>query len=445
MSIKALLFNSQKNRQLFALALPMILSNITIPLLGLVDTAVIGHLSEAYYLGGVALGSTIITLIVWLLGFLRMSTTGLVAQAYGANDNVTQQKLLVQGCSLALIFGLSAIILQQPLLEFAMSLSQASEEVKHFCSEYVNIRIWSIPFALLNLVLLGWLLGRQAPKAAMWQLIIANIVNIVLDVVFVIGFEWNVKGAALASVIADICAFTVAAVIVKRALYQQSDFNLGKLFVHLSFKGYSQLLKLNRDIFIRSLCLQASFTFMTFYGAGLGDDIIAANAVLLNLLMLISYALDGIAYYAEAEVGRAVGQRNLTLLQDSVLLAGYWSALFSFGFCLLFYFGGSGIISLLTSIEIVQQQANIYLMWLVFMPLLAFGSYLFDGVYIGAAQGRAMRNSMIIATFVVFFPCWYLLQDYGNHGLWAAMSAFMLCRSASLGLHYKYSQAFKQI
>ncbi len=339
MSLKVLLFNSQKNRQLFALALPMILSNITIPLLGLVDTAVIGHLSEAYYLGGVALGSTIITLIVWLLGFLRMSTTGLVAQAYGANDNVTQQKLLVQGCSLALMFGFTAILLQQPIIDFALSLSQASEQVQHFCREYVNIRIWSIPFALVNLVLLGWLLGRQAPKAAMWQLIIANIVNIILDVLFVIGFEWNVKGAALASVIADICAFLVAATIVKRALYQQHDFHFRQLLVHLSLKGYSRLLKLNRDIFIRSLCLQASFTFMTFYGAGLGDDIIAANAVLLNLLLLISYALDGIAYYAEAEVGRAIGQQDLALLHDSVTLAGYWSLLFSLGFCVLFYLG----------------------------------------------------------------------------------------------------------
>ncbi|MBQ4890239.1 MATE family efflux transporter DinF [Shewanella sp. MMG014] len=445
MSLKVLLFNSQKNRQLFALALPMILSNITIPLLGLVDTAVIGHLSEAYYLGGVALGSTIITLIVWLLGFLRMSTTGLVAQAYGANDNVTQQKLLVQGCSLALMFGFTAILLQQSIIDFALTLSQASEQVQHFCREYVNIRIWSIPFALVNLVLLGWLLGRQAPKAAMWQLIIANIVNIILDVLFVIGFEWNVKGAALASVIADICAFLVAATIVKRALYQQHDFHFRQLLVHLSLKGYSRLLKLNRDIFIRSLCLQASFTFMTFYGAGLGDDIIAANAVLLNLLMLISYALDGIAYYAEAEVGRAIGQKDLALLHDSVTLAGYWSLLFSLGFCFLFFIGGDAIINMLTSIEVVQQQANIYLIWLVFMPLLAFGSYLFDGVYIGAAQGKVMRNSMMIATFGVFFPCWYVLQNFGNHGLWAAMSAFMLCRSLSLAIHYRFSKTFRQI
>ncbi|MGM8892187.1 MATE family efflux transporter, partial [Psychrobacter sp. 1Y1] len=188
----------QKNRQLFALALPMILSNITVPLLGLVDTAVVGHLSNAYYLGGVAVGSTIITLILWLLGFLRMATTGLVAQAYGANDTQQQFKLLVQAASLALLFGIAAIALQWPILNLAMAMSDASVEVERYCREYFQVRIWSTPFALMNLVMLGWLLGRQQPKAAMWQLIIANLANIVLDILFVLVFGWGVKGAAFA-------------------------------------------------------------------------------------------------------------------------------------------------------------------------------------------------------------------------------------------------------
>ncbi|GGP44254.1 MATE family efflux transporter [Shewanella saliphila] len=416
----------------------MILSNITIPLLGLVDTAVIGHLGQAYYLGGVALGSTIITLMIWLLGFLRMSTTGLVAQAYGADDKITQQQLLLQGCILALTLGFACVILQSPIVNFALSLSDASEQVMLYCRQYVDIRIWSLPFALVNLVLLGWLLGRQAPKAAMWQLIIANCANIILDVVFVIGFNWDVQGAALASVIADICAFTVALIMVKRQLTKMGDFNLKHRLSQLTLRGYGRLLSLNRDIFIRSLCLQAAFSFMTFHGAGLGDNIIAANAVLLNLLMLISYALDGIAYYAEAEVGRAFGQKNQPLLHDSVQLAFYWSAAIAVLFSLLFWGAGSGIIQLLTNVEAVQQAANQYLIWLIFLPILAFGCYLFDGVYIGAAQGKIMRNSMIIATFAVYFPCWYLLQAWGNHSLWAAMSVFMLCRSVTLGWHYFY-------
>ncbi|MEZ9819738.1 MATE family efflux transporter [Shewanella sp. 10N.286.45.A1] len=432
----AILLNQQKNRQLLALALPMILSNITVPLLGLVDTAVVGHLSNAYYLGGVAVGSTIITLIIWLLGFLRMATTGLVAQAYGANDTQQQYRLLVQAGSLALIFGLAAVLLQLPIVNLAMAMSDASVEVERYCREYFQVRIWSTPFALLNLVMLGWLLGRQQPKAAMWQLIIANLVNIILDVLFVIGLDWGVRGAALASVFADMAGFAVALTLVKRQLNRLGDFHLLTICKQLTLQSYRKLISLNTDIFVRSLCLQLSFAFMTFYGASLGDNTVAANAVLLNLLLLISYALDGIAYYAEAEVGRAYGRKDSRLMRESVALAWAWSAIAAIAFTLFFAGAGSYIISTLTSISQVQQVANDYLIWLIFLPLLAFGSYLFDGVYIGAAQGKIMRNSMIIATFAVFFPTWYALQTLGNHALWAAMSAFMLARSLTLSAHY---------
>ncbi|MFB2668600.1 MATE family efflux transporter [Shewanella xiamenensis] len=443
----ALLFNGTKNRQLFALALPMILSNITVPLLGLVDTAVIGHLSDAYYLGGVALGSTIITLIIWLLGFLRMATTGLVAQAYGANDTASQLKLLVQGAMLATGLGIAVILLQLPILNLALGLSEASMEVERYCREYFQVRVWSTPFALLNLVMLGWLLGRQQPKAAMWQLILANLANIILDVLFVMGFGWGVKGAALASVCADITAFSVALYMVLQQLKLSSQFKFDQLRVHLTFAGYGKLLKLNSDIFIRSLCLQAAFAFMTFHGAGLGDNTVAANAVLLNLLLLISYALDGIAYYAEAEVGKAYGQKRTQQLHEAVVLAWCWSAITAVGFTLIFSLWGSHIIELLTSIDKVRTTAQTYLIWLVLLPLWSFSSYLFDGVYIGAAQGKVMRNSMIIATFGAFFPTWYLLQsllpsEQANHALWAAMTAFMLMRSLTLAAHYRFSKTF---
>lgn len=432
----AILLNQQKNRQLLALALPMILSNITVPLLGLVDTAVVGHLSNAYYLGGVAVGSTIITLIIWLLGFLRMATTGLVAQAYGANDTQQQYRLLVQAGSLALLFGLTAVLLQLPIVNLAMAMSDASVEVERYCREYFQVRIWSTPFALMNLVMLGWLLGRQQPKAAMWQLIVANLVNIVLDLLFVIGLDWGVRGAALASVFADMAGFAVALTLVRRQLNRLGDFQLMTICKQLTLQSYRKLISLNTDIFVRSLCLQLSFAFMTFYGASLGDNTVAANAVLLNLLLLISYALDGIAYYAEAEVGRAYGRNDSQLMKESVTLAWAWSAIAAVAFTLFFAIAGSNIISALTSIVEVQQVANDYLVWVIFLPLLAFGSYLFDGVYIGAAQGKVMRNSMIIATFGVFFPTWYALQTLENHALWAAMSAFMVARSLTLSAHY---------
>lgn len=433
-----LIRNKQKNRQLLSLALPMILSNITVPLLGLVDTAVIGHLSNAYYLGGVAVGSTIITLILWMLGFLRMATTGLVAQSYGAGDTQTQYKLLLQAGSLALILGVSAILLQQPILNSALQLTDASQEVQKYASEYFQIRIWSTPFALLNLVLLGWLLGRQQPKAAMWQLIVANLANITLDIIFVLVLGWGVKGAALASVFADISGFLVALTMVYHQLKKTGDFHFFQLCKSLNLNSYQRLLSLNADIFIRSLCLQISFAFMTFHGASLGDNTVAANAVLLNLLLLISYALDGIAYYAEAEVGKAYGQKNKTLMRETVTLAWLWSCISAGLFTLLFAFSGESIINMLTNIDGVRSVASEYLFWIVLLPILSFGSYLFDGVYIGAAKGKVMRNSMIISTFGVFFPTWFLLQDSGNHALWAAMSSFMLARSLTMTLHYRY-------
>ncbi len=444
----SLLLNGAKNRQLLALALPMIFSNITVPLLGLVDTAVIGHLNGAYYLGGVALGSTIITLIIWLLGFLRMSTTGLVAQAYGAKDINAQYKLLVQGIMLATLLGIAVILLQIPILNLALDLSAASVEVERYCREYFQIRVWSTPFALLNFVMLGWLLGRQQPKAAMWQLICANLANIILDLLFVLGLSWGVKGAALASVCADITAFSVALSMVLQLLKLAPQFKLTQLHAHLTLAGYGKLLRLNRDIFIRSLCLQVAFAFMTFHGAALGDNTVAANAVLLNLLLLISYALDGIAYYAEAEVGKAYGQKRAQPLREAVLLAWCWSAIAALGFSLVFYLWGNHIIGLLTNIVEVKATAQVYLPWLILLPLWSFSSYLFDGVYIGGAQGKVMRNSMIIATFGAFFPIWYLvkmlvLPEHANHALWAAMTAFMLTRSLTLALHYRFGQTFR--
>jgi MATE family multidrug resistance protein len=431
-----------RHRQLLTLALPMILSNISIPLLGLVDTAVIGHLSNASFLGGVALGSTVISLLVWLLGFLRMSTTGLVAQAMGADDTQSQYRLLMQGAILALVLGLLGILVQAPLTELLLSLSQASEQVQTYCRLYIGIRIYSLPFALLNLVLLGWLLGRKSPKAAMWQLIIANSVNILLDLYFVVSLGWQVEGAAWASVWADIAGCSVALYMVKGQLFTLPNFAYTKLKQAINFTGMGQLLSLNRDIFIRSLCLQACFSFMAFYGAGLGDVVLAANAVLLNLLMLISYAQDGIAYYAEAEVGNAYGKRDKSALKQAVSLAGYWSFAIGVFFCGSFWLFGSNIINLLTDITQVQVAASDYLPWLIALPLLSFACYLFDGVYIGAAKGKVMRNTMIVATFGVFFPFWFVTQSLGNHGLWAAMSAFMLARSLLLGLDYRYSKDF---
>ncbi|MCL2917239.1 MATE family efflux transporter [Shewanella litorisediminis] len=418
----------------------MMLSNITVPLLGLVDTAIMGHLSEAYYLGAVALGSTLFTLIVWLLGFLRMATTGLTAQAWGSGHGEAQKRILLQGLTLALGAGVLVLLVQDVMLDILLGWSDASAAVLLHCRDYFAIRIWSLPLALANLVMLGWLLGRQQPRVAMWQLILANLVNIVLDFLFVFGFGWGVKGAALASVMAELCAFSIAVFFTAKA-WRALDCPSPMLRDILA--NLAQLLRLNRDIFVRSLCLQATFAFMTFKGAGLGDNTVAANAVLLNFLMLTSYALDGLAYYAEAETGAAVGRSDPVALDKAVALAFGWSAIFACLFSGGFALWGEWLTTVMTDIAPVQQLANSFLPWLIAMPLLAFGSYLFDGVYIGATQGRVMRNSMLLATLGVFFPLWWGFADWGNHALWLAMSGFMLCRSLSLGWHFvRHRQGF---
>ncbi len=433
MTIPAVLRQPEAHRRTFALAVPMILSNITIPLLGLVDTAVVGHLSDAYYLGGVAVGAMIITFLFWILGFLRMATTGLVAQGHGRGDPLAQLRVLFQGAVIALAMAVMLLILHRPILELALSLLGGSAEVQHYAGIYFQNRIWSAPAALLNLVALGYLLGRQLPRVAMWQLILANLLNILLDLWFVLGLEWGVAGAARASVVADYGALLLAVGFIWRQL--PLELRSRAVCRALSLRGCGALLGLNRDIFIRTLCLQLCMVFVTAQGARMGDEILAANSVLMNFTLLIAYALDGFAYSAEAEVGRTVGSRDRRGVRDAVWLGWFWSAVTALLFCLLFALLGRVIIDRLTDIESVRATAGHYLPWIALYPLLAFTCFLFDGVYIGAAKGAAMRNAMMVSA-LVFFALWLLVQGWGNHGLWLAFNGFMLARGLALGGHF---------
>lgn len=427
-------FNLARHRQVFLLALPMVLSNITVPLLGLVDTIVIGHLDKAYYLGGVAVGATIISLIFWLLGFLRMSTTGLTAQAFGAGDSLGLLQVLVRGLVLAWGLALLILILQQPITDLALWLMGGSDLVQHYARDYVSVRIWSAPAALTNLVLLGWLLGNQNARAPMLLLIVANGINIVLDIWFVLGLGWQVKGAAAASVLADYLATLLGAWLVWRTLQKRGVWLAPGFWSScLTLSAFKQLLGLNRDIFIRALCLQLTFAFMTFQGARLGDEVLAANAVLMNFLMFISFGLDGFAYAVEAMVGKAVGARNRLEFRLACGLNLFWGVLVGIIFVLIFALAGPQLIGLITTIEEVRAQAVRYLPWLVLMPLAACWCFILDGIFIGTTRAAEMRDMMLVSTMGVFFPVWYLSQSLGNHGLWLAMSCFMLARGLTLG------------
>ncbi|MDX1678917.1 MATE family efflux transporter [Arsukibacterium sp.] len=440
----SLFLNAPLQKKVAAIALPMVLSNLSVPLLALVDTAVSGHLAHAWYLGGVALGSSLISLLFFLLGFLRMSTTGLTAQAYGANDIAGQLNCLSQSLLVALLLAMLLLMLQWPLTQLAFSFSDASAEVNYQAGLYFTIRIWSAPATLVNLVLMGWFLGRQNARYPMAMLIITNLLNIILDLIFVLGFGWQVAGIAAASVLADYGGLLLGGYLLLKSLAQASPYpcSLRQLATTLiratgshlvRLTGLQRLFALNRDIFLRSLCLQSVFVFIAFQGAAYGDNTVAANAVLLSFLMLVSYAMDGLAYAAESLVGKAIGARDSHLLGNTLGLLAIWclllATMFSGGYGLF----GTHFVSLLTSLPAVQQQAALYLGWMILLPLLACWAYFLDGVFIGATQGKTLRNSMFIA-LLGFAGCFYLLQSWQNHALWAALSVFMLLRSISLAL-----------
>lgn len=426
------LSNQATHKQVLLLAIPMVLSNITVPLLGLVDAAVIGHLEHSWYLGGVALGGTMISVTFWLLGFLRMSTTGLAAQSYGAKDGKQLGLVCVQGVTMALGFAGVFLLLHGLVADLVFSLSSASDQVKHYGQQYFSIRAWSAPAALTNFVILGWLLGTQNAKAPMWMVIITNITNIVLDVVFVIGFGWQVEGAALASVLADYAGLTFGLICVFR-IWKKRLLPPPWALIKKTSQGLSRFVKLNRDIFLRSLCLQATFTFMTFQGASFGDDVVAANAVLMSFLMIISYGMDGFAYAMEAMVGKAIGAKDKDELNQSLIGTFFWSFNICLVLTLVFAIAGSNLINMITTIPDVKSQAEVYLPWLIAMPLVSMWCFLLDGIFVGATKGKDMRNSMFVAT-CSFFAIFFLASSLENHALWLAMLIFMAMRGIGLGV-----------
>lgn len=424
----------RRHSAVFALALPMVFSNVTTPLLGLVDTWVIGHLGQAWFLGGVSVGATLINLLFWLLGFLRMSTTGLTAQAQGAASAEGQLDTLARALGLAVGLGLALLLLVLPFLPAIIGLSGGSPEVQVYAGDYVSVRIWSAPAALCNLVIMGWLLGMQDARSPMLLLILSNLVNMVLDAWFVLGLGWQVRGVAAASLLADYSSLGVGLWLVSRRLRQLSaEVWQGAWSRWWQWPAVRRLLGLNRDIFIRSLCLQLCFAFMTLQGARLGDVAVAANAVLLNFLMLISYGLDGFAYAVEAMVGRAIGRRDRQGLREAIVLNLGWALLIALAFALGFALGGRQLIAHITDLPAVIAEANRQLPWLIAMPLLAVWCFLLDGVFIGATRAREMRNSMLVAVFAGFFPVWWLCQGWGVAALWAAMAALMTGRGLTLG------------
>ncbi|OLS60922.1 MATE family efflux transporter [Pseudomonas putida] len=419
------------HHKVWALAAPMILSNISVPLVALVDSTVIGHLPHAHQLGSVAVGASLYTLLVGVLGFLRMGSTGFAAQAAGRSDGDGLRQVLVQGLSLALLFALTLGLLAIPLSHLALGLMQPGAELEQGTRDFFSTRLLGLPAALATYALVGWFLGTQNARAPLMILLTTNLLNIVLNLWFVLGLDWGVVGSARASVISEWVAALLGLALTRPSLRAYPGRVVWPLLAR--WQNWRPLLSVNRDIFIRSLALQGVFFLITVQGARLGEATVAANALLLNGLLVTAYALDGLAHAVEALCGHAIGARDRDALRRSLTVASSWSLIASLGFALLFLFGGHLFIAMQTDIPSVRETAFEYLPYLALLPLIAVWSYVLDGLFIGATRAREMRNAMLLSV-VIALPFAWVARDLGNHGLWLAFLLFMAVRGGTLGV-----------
>ncbi|MET4000629.1 MATE family efflux transporter [Marinobacterium sp. MBR-109] len=419
------------HRRVWSLAWPMMLSNITVPLLGLVDTAVIGHLPEPHHLGAVALGGMIFSILYWAFGFLRMGTTGMVAQAHGREDGDRLRTLLGQSLVLGACIGLLILLLRTPLTTLALQLMGPESDVLTEATRYTEIRAFGAPAVLCNFALLGWFVGMQNTRIALTLLTSTNLLNMLLDLLFVFGLGMKADGVALATVLAEYFSLLLGLWFCRRLLLKTAGQWLWPQLRRL--RDYKALIQVNRYLFVRTVTLLLTFAFFTAQGAHQGTAILSANAVLLNFLLLISNALDGFAHATEALIGRSVGRHDRSEFRQILSCTAFWSLVSAIMLTLVFWLGGNTIIHLLTDITEVREIATRYLPWVIILPLIGCWSFLLDGLFIGTTQVKAMQDTMLFSVFCVFAPIWWIAQPMGNHGLWLAFISLFSARGISGG------------
>jgi MATE family multidrug resistance protein len=419
------------HRRVWALAAPMILSNLSVPLVALVDSTVIGHLPHAHQLGAVVVGGSLYAMLAGVFGILRMSATGFAAQAAGRGDGAALRLVLLQSLVLAAIIAMVVGLLAVPLSDLALRLMSPSAELDAQARDFFHARLFGLPATLACAALVGWLLGTQSARGALAVMLTTNLLNVALNLWFVLGLEWGVLGSARASVLAEWCGALLGLHLAWRTLRHHP----GRLPSRelRRWSGWSALLAVNRDILIRTLALHLVFFLITVQGTRLGDATVAANALLLNGLLVVAFALDGLAHAVEALCGHAIGARDRLTLRRSLVVAGGWSLLGSLLFALLFLVAGRLFVELQTDIAEVRRAAYPYLPYMALLPLVAVWSYLLDGLFIGATRAREMRNAMLLSVALGLALGW-LLRSLGNHGLWLAFLGFMLMRGVTLAL-----------
>jgi MATE family multidrug resistance protein len=417
------------HRRILGLALPIIASNVSTPLLGLVDTAVIGRIADPAPLGAVAVGALVFTFVFWGFGFLRMGTTGLTAQARGGGDGEEVRAALGRAVLLALLFGGAILLLQVPIGRVAWLVLDAGPEVEGLAAGYFAVRVWAAPATLLNYGLLGWFVGLGRTRLALLLQVVLNGTNMAVDTALVLGLGWGVEGVAAGSLAAEVLAAVLGLFLARRVLA-----GIGGRFDHRAILDGPRLrrtLLLHRDILVRSLALVSVFGWFTASGAALGDAVLAANAVLLQLVGFASFFLDGIAFATEALVGEAVGGRHRQAFLVAVRRTGLWAAGVALGITGVYLTAGGVLVDLLTVDPATRQAARPVLPWAAWAPAVGVGAYQLDGIFIGATRGREMRDAMLVA-LASYLAAWWACSDLGNVGLWAAFHVHFVARLGAM-------------
>ncbi len=421
------------NKRVLTIAIPIVLSNITVPILGAVDTAVVGQLGKAAPVAAVGVGAIIITSFYWLFGFLRMGTTGLVAQAVGSKDESEVRAYLLRALILGLLAGLFIFTLRTPLMELGLWISPASSDVEELAQKYISIRVWSAPAAIGLYGIVGWLIALERTKSVLFLQFFMNGVNVLLDIWFVLVLNWGVQGVAIATVIAEVSALILGLLICYDRFKDKSWPTLRIVF---SIARLKNMLSTNLDILLRSIILEVIFVSFLLYGGKFGDVKLAANQVLLQFLHIAAHGLDGFALAAETLVGQAFGKKDRSILRKSIIVSSKLAFLLSCIMAISFLLFGSSLIDLMTTAENVRLEAKSYIIFITLVPILGVSAYMLDGIFIGATKTKDMRNMMFITLIFYVIAVLLLVPYFQNTGLWSALLISFIVRGATLAFRY---------
>lgn len=426
------------HRRVLKIAIPIVISNATVPILGAVDTGVVGQMGAAAPIGAVGIGAVILSALYWIFGFLRMGTTGLAAQARGAGDVAETGALLMRGLLLGFAGGLLFILGQAFLFAGAFWLAPASAEVERLALDYLSIRIWGAPATIALYAITGWLIAIERTRGVFVLQLWMNALNILLDLWFVLGLGWGVEGVAIATLIAEWTGLGLGLWLCRSAFAGEQWRDWARIFDPARLR---RMMKVNADIMVRSVLLTGSFTTFLFIGSDLGDVNLAANQILLQFLEVTAFALDGFAFSAEALVGGAVGAKDRAQVRRASVVASQWGAGGAVALGLVFWLFGPAIIDLMATSTDVREVGREFLFWAALAPVLGVASWMFDGIYIGGTWTRDMRIAMIQSVAAYVLALAVLVPAYGNHGLWAALMVLNVARGVTMWVRYPRLEA----